>query len=621
MGTTTTTRGLAGSAILLAFFAVLLAGMSFPKEAAALSLDDEIKAAFQEMLDRDPSAADLVNNRANFTTRAAIKTELNQWPERDLAIHAIYQRALGRAAMERELTQLKQWVAENNRIREQVFNTIERTLAIQNVYRRYLDREAPEPDVDFFEVTRSDVGDILAVLNGSTERRLVLRNIVMSEIGREPTDEELAAFLADRADVVGIARGVRNPLIVKVEDSFGNEQENSWAVEGTGEWSMDEYASGNYPVVTVGDEITFTVNAVDYIDDEEISSDDIVEASTSESGSVSVYEGKKVNYVYYKFTVGNGNDVIQDWSTTNTATWTVDADHVGRQMPVTAWVKDNNSIERMGSGLGDDYTYLTYQVQSGSDNGDATITSVTDSEDNVQEFSWTPDGQYQWSEYPELTVGDELTFTVNATDPEGDAIMYRFIFYGADGSGTTVQDWSADSTYVWDISSSDIGPSVNVQVGVKDDNDILAAGDNGDDWLYMTYKVLGGGDNENATLVSVVDSLGNTQNKSAAGEGDDTYQWSEYPMLEVGEMITFTAAATDTESDDLEYKFMLFDYGGSGTVVQDWSSVSTYQWTITDDYVGPNINMMVAVRDDNGEEWFGESNGDDWLYLTYQVWE
>ncbi len=626
MGTDITRRGAVSSICVLTFFLLLFVciGISIPQDAAALSLDDEIKAAFQEMLDRDPSDADLVNNRANFTTRDAIKAELNQWPERDLAIHAIYQRGLGRSAMERELAQLKVWVAENNRIREQVFNTLERELAIQNVYRRYLDREAIDDDVNFYETTRSDVGDILAVLNGSTERRAVLRNIVMNKIGREPTDDELAAFLADRADVVGIARGVRNPLIVKAEDSLGNGQENSWAVEGTGEWSMDEYSNGNYPVVTVADEITFTVNAVDYIDEEEISADDIeLEASIYGQDGVSVYNGKKVNYIYYKFTVGNSHDVIQDWSTSNTATWTVDSGHVGIQMPVAVWVKDNNSIERMGSGLGDDYAYLTYRVVSGSENGDAVITDVTDSLGNVQDESWMGEGDssYQWLEYPQLTVGDELTFTTTAADPESDELEYQFTLFNADGAGYIVQEWNSDSTYVWDVIAADIGPMISMHVGVKDDNGILAAGDNGDDWLYLTYEVISGSDNENPTLVSVVDSLGNTQNKSAAGEGDDTYQWNEYPAVEVGDVLSFTATSTDLEGDGLEYQFSLFDYGGSGTIVQDWSTDNTYTWSITDDYVGPNINMHVAVKDNNGELWFGDFNGDDWLYLTYQVWE
>jgi len=89
----------------------------------------------------------------------------------------------------------------------------------------------------------------------------------------------------------------------------------------------------------------------------------------------------------------------------------------------------------------------------------------------------------------------------------------------------------------------------------------------------------------------------------------------------VGDVLSFTATATDLEGDGLEYQFSLFDYGGSGTIVQDWSTDNTYTWSITDDYVGPNINMHVAVKDNNGELWFGDFNGDDWLYLTYQVWE
>ncbi|MDD5040198.1 MAG: hypothetical protein PHY34_03530 [Patescibacteria group bacterium] len=627
MNTRTVATG-AGVALAGVFVFALVVGLSLPHGVHALSKHDEVKAAFQEMLDRDPSTVDYTNNMADFKGRAEIKKELNAWPERDLAIQAIYQRALGRAAMERELAQLKAWVADNNRIREQLFNTMERGLAIRNVYNRYLDREPEDTAVDFYEITRSDIGDILDVLNQSSERRLALEQTIEEQIGRDATEDEIEQFLDTRSDLLNVVRGIRNPLIVDVTDSLGNVQENSWAVENTGAWSMEEYQE-NAPAITAGDEMTFTVRAFDYVpEDVEVDGDESVEEAC-DTTAIEVQDGKVVNKVFYKFTVGNSMDPIQDWSTSNTVTWTVDAAHLGHEVPITAWVKDNNLIERMGPGLGDDYTYLTYNIHSNSENEDATLSTVTDSLGNTQPDSWIPDGSFGTYKddngdtvKPVVGVGDSITLTANATDPEDDSLEYRFMFCNASGNCPVIQDWSTDKTYTWEVTSDDIGYSVEWEIAVKDNNDILAAGDKGDDWTMVTYQVEGT-EGSNAVFTKVTDNKGNTRYQSYANDSlndEDSFNAMPYPILHVGDTVKFTATATDEEGDPLTYKFLTCKTGGSCVIGKDWSTSQTFTWSVTDDYVSPNTVVFVDVKDDNGEDMVGDS-GDDWIALTYQVWE
>ncbi|HNX08500.1 MAG TPA: SdrD B-like domain-containing protein [Methanothrix sp.] len=55
--------------------------------------------------------------------------------------------------------------------------------------------------------------------------------------------------------------------------------------------------------------------------------------------------------------------------------------------------------------------------------------------------------------------------------------------------------------------------------------------------------------------------------------------------------IVWTAAATDAESDPLQYQFAL-----DGTVAQDWSDSATWSWTATSEQVGSHV-IEVKVRD------------------------
>lgn len=67
---------------------------------------------------------------------------------------------------------------------------------------------------------------------------------------------------------------------------------------------------------------------------------------------------------------------------------------------------------------------------------------------------------------------------------------------------------------------------------------------------------------------------------------------------EVGSIVTWTASATDPENDPLYYKFWLNGprTSGSWQMVQDWSTIRTWSWSILDSDVGSS-SIRVWVRD------------------------
>ena len=118
-------------------------------------------------------------------------------------------------------------------------------------------------------------------------------------------------------------------------------------------------------------------------------------------------------------------------------------------------------------------------------------------------------------------------------------------------------------------------------------------------------------------LLEIRDSLGNVNTNSwTKGTGGD---WPIRPSIAVSDVITFTAVGTDTNNLPLEYKFARQRPGGSFHVVQDWGSNNIYTWTVTRDDYGAQTIISVHVRNNDGQEWQGNSLGDDYTYATYNV--
>jgi translation initiation factor IF-1 len=372
-------------------------------------------------------------------------------------------------------------------------------------------------------------------------------------------------------------------IINTVTDSLGNVQTNSIAPEGNGNWP----SSVAIPVlVKEGDKITFTVNATD-----------------PENGTLQ-----------YKFQTPDGT--ATEWSISKTWTWTVNAASYGKDKMVWIFVRDSDGYEYLGSGLGDDYTYAIYDVTSLNATGPAIINTVTDSLGNIQTNSFAPEGNGNWPSSVaipvQVKVGDKITFTVNATDPENGTLQYKF--QTPDG---VVTEWSTSNSWTWNVNAASYGKDKMLMIFIRDSDGYEYLGSGlGDDGTYAIYDVISLNATGPAIINTVTDSLGNIQTNSFAPEGNGNWPSSvAIPVqVKVGDKITFTVNATDPENGTLQYKFQTPD-----GVVTEWSTSNSWTWNVDAANYGKDKMLMIFVRDSDGYEYLGSGLGDDGTYAIYDV--
>jgi hypothetical protein len=129
------------------------------------------------------------------------------------------------------------------------------------------------------------------------------------------------------------------PLLISVIDSLGNIQTNSWAKGTGGDWkpelrnnSNDLYCSNCN--IKIGDKIKFTIKA----------------------------NQENLDYKCYYEPTGGSFIEFTNWQSKNSCEWTVSNDAYGQSVHVIISIRNKNGLEYMGSGNGDDYTYLAYHA-------------------------------------------------------------------------------------------------------------------------------------------------------------------------------------------------------------------------------------------------------------------
>lgn len=84
---------------------------------------------------------------------------------------------------------------------------------------------------------------------------------------------------------------------------------------------------------------------------------------------------------------------------------------------------------------------------------------------------------------PKVKIGQTLLITVQAEDPNGDQLQYRF----KNNNNKTVQDWSSNSTYNW-VVSDETGGNPFITADIKDTDGINRFGDI-DDGTVLYYEL------------------------------------------------------------------------------------------------------------------------------------
>ena len=107
----------------------------------------------------------------------------------------------------------------------------------------------------------------------------------------------------------------------------------------------------------------------------------------------------------------------------------------------------------------------------------------------MQTNSWATDGSGDWPSSvnrPVLAnVGNSITFTVNATDPEKGVLQYKF--QTPDGIAT---EWSTSNSWTWNVDAASYGTNKVVMIFVRDSDGFEYYGNGlGDDYTYAIYEV------------------------------------------------------------------------------------------------------------------------------------
>ncbi|HUI39690.1 MAG TPA: SdrD B-like domain-containing protein, partial [Methanothrix sp.] len=170
------------------------------------------------------------------------------------------------------------------------------------------------------------------------------------------------------------------------------------------------------------------------------------------------------------------------------------------------------------------------------------------------------------------TMGAVVTWTAQASDPEGDPIRFRFLL-----NDTPQTDWQAQGQWVWN--ANEIGTS-EIEVQVRDDKHAGPEGKGGN----RTNKFTINAPEPQPPKPEVVPARLN-QSPALSSLTPDV----ESPQL-AGTIVTWTAEASDAENDPILFRFLL-----NGTAMTDWQLRNEWDWTANE--IGKS-EIEVQVRDD-----------------------
>ncbi len=227
--------------------------------------------------------------------------------------------------------------------------------------------------------------------------------------------------------------------------------------------------------------------------------------------------------------------VVQDWSDSPVWIWTATKEQVGAHV-IEARAKDGKYNQD-----GDSSKSASFEIVLPPDKAPVMSSLTADKES------------------PQVT-GSVITWTASASDTENDPLQFQFAL-----DGQVVQDWSDSPVWKWTATVEQVGAHV-VAANVRDGKH----NPEGDSTASANFEIVLPANN-----APVMSSL--TADK-------------ESPQV-TGSVITWTASASDTENDPLQFQFAL-----DGQVVQDWSDSPVWKWTATVEQVGAHV-VAANVRD------------------------
>jgi len=165
-------------------------------------------------------------------------------------------------------------------------------------------------------------------------------------------------------------------------------------------------------------------------------------------------------------------------------------------------------------------------------------------------------------------IGSTITWTVEFMDADDDPLQFQFAL-----DGQIVQDWSDSPVWIWTASIEQVGKHV-VTANVRDGKH----NPEGDSSANANFEIVLPPNNAPVMSSLLADK--------------------ESPQV-TGSVITWTASASDTESDPISYRFLI-----NGTPATDWQAENTLTWTA----MQPGTSQIMAqVKDSQHDGPQGEA--------------
>jgi protocatechuate 3,4-dioxygenase beta subunit len=259
--------------------------------------------------------------------------------------------------------------------------------------------------------------------------------------------------------------------------------------------------------------------------------------------------------------------VVQDWSDSAVWSWTATKEQVGQHV-IEARVRDGKH-----NAEGDSTSSANFEIVLPPNNPPV----LTDLASDLVS--------------PQLS-GTIVTWTAQANDPESDPISYRFLV-----NGTPATDWQPENLWTW---TAMLPGTSQISVQVKDGLHEGAQGEAGN--MSREFSIIAPAPEIKPvqepvpTEVVPAEVVPAKLNESPVISGLTTESVS--PQL-LGTAVTWTAQASDPESDPISYRFLV-----NGTPATDWQPENLWTWTAM---LPGTSQILVQVKDGLHEGAEGEA--------------
>gem|GEM_PF-5405773 len=279
-------------------------------------------------------------------------------------------------------------------------------------------------------------------------------------------------------------------------------------------------------------------------------------------------QSRPLEYIFRLYKNGTYERDLAYWSTTNTVDYVASASDISTGTSIGIGVRNNDSVDFEGAFYGD----AKYSVPLPFSVSIPSISTITA---EVNGTAYTDQ---------DLSVGDQLSLSVSASDPESRPLEYTFRLYKNGTYDRTLVPWGTTTSYLYTVASEDVSSASSIYVAVRNDDGIDLLGSFDGDVVFQfnlpfVYKM--------PTIISSTLLVDGVEHTPGA------------PIL-IGSVVTLNIQASDPSSSNLEYVFRISRNGTLAGELQAWSSSNEVSYVAATEDAVADTSIMVGVRNDDG---------------------